>query len=112
MKDKKGFTLMEVLLVVLILAVLASIVVPRVAESTASSKEAKCDANVANLIRALELRATKNDGDYPADQTEFNSEVLNNTTYFPHGAPTCPYGTSYTYNATLKTITDHTSSDH
>ncbi len=107
MKAEKGFTLVEVLLVVLILAVLASIVVPRIAESTAGSKQAKCDANVANLIRAIEMRAVKNDGDYSADQTEFASEVLNSTTYFPHGAPTCPYGTTYAYNATLKTVANH-----
>lgn len=105
---RKGFTLIEVLLVVLILAVLAAIVVPRIAESTADAKDASCASNIANLIRALELRAVKNDGDYPADQTEFNAEILNNTTYFPHGTPTCPYGGTYTYNATLKTVTcDH-----
>ena len=107
MKAEKGFSLVEVLLVVLILAVLASIIVPRIAESTAASKQAKCDANVANLIRAIELRAVKNDGDYSADQTEFASEVLNNTTHFPHGAPTCPYGTTYAYDATLKTVAYH-----
>lgn len=107
MKAEKGFTLVEVLLVVLILAVLASIIVPRIAESTAGSKQAKCDAHVANLIRAIEMRSVRNDGDYSADQTEFASEVLNNTTYFPNGAPTCPYGTPYAYNATLKTVAYH-----
>lgn len=107
MKTKRGFTLIEMLLVVLILGVLASIVIPRIAESTAGAKTAKCDSNIANLIRALELRATKNDGDYPADQTEFESEILNDTTYFPHGSPVCPYGTTYTYNAGLSTVTAH-----
>ena len=107
MKAEKGFPLVDVLLVVLILAVLTSLVVPRIAESTASSKQAKCDANIANLIRAIEIRAVKNDGDYSADQTEFASEVLNCTTYFPHGTPTCPYSMTYTYNTTLKTIAYH-----
>ena len=99
---------MELLLVVLILAILASIVVPRITESSADAKQAKCDSNVANLIRALEQRAISNEGDYPADQTEFNSEILNSTTYFPHGAPTCPYSTSYTYNAITKSVAYHT----
>ena len=107
MKTKKGFTLIELLLVVLILAVLAAIIVPRIATSTAGAKTASCDVNRANLIRALELRAAKNDGDYPADQTEFDAEILNSTTYFPHGVPVCPYTTTYAYNATLKTVTDH-----
>ena len=108
MRLRKAFTLIELLLVVLILAVLASVVVPRITESAAEAKQSSCDANVANLIRAIELRATKNDGDYPADQTEFNAEILNNTTYFPHGAPTCPHATAYTYNSVLKTVAFHT----
>ena len=104
---KKGFTLIEVLLVVLILAVLASIVIPRIAESAGDAKSAKCDANRSNLISALERYAMDNDGTFPADQAAFNSAVLNSTTYFPHGAPTCPYSTAYTYNATLDTVTAH-----
>ena len=107
MKTKKGFTLIELLLVVLILAVLAAVIVPRITASTAGAKTASCDTNRANLIRALELRATNNDGDYAADQTEFNAEILNSTTYFPHGAAVCPYTTTYAYNATLKTVTAH-----
>jgi len=39
MKTRYGFTLIEVLLVVLILAVLASIVIPRIAESAGDAKK-------------------------------------------------------------------------
>lgn len=105
--QKKAFSLIELVVVVLILSVLAGIVVPRISESAKKSKWTKCDSNVANLIKALEQRAASNDGDYPADQTEFNSEILNNTTYFPHGVPTCPFSTAYVYNATTKTVTSH-----
>ena len=111
MKNKKGFTLIEVLVVVLILAVLAALVVPRIAQSTSDAKDAVDSANWAMLIRALELYATNNDGEYPADQDAFNSAILNSDTYFPHGAPTCPYGNSYVYVATSgqETVTKHTS---
>ena len=109
MKRKKGFTLIEVLVVVLILAVLASIIIPKIASSTGDAKAAKCSANWAMLIRALELYAAKNDGAYPANQTDFNSNILNSNTYFPHGAPTCPYSTAYTYVSTSgqETLTAH-----
>ncbi len=107
MMRQKAFTLIELLLVVLILGVLATIVIPRVTQSAGDAKRAKCDTNAANLIRALELRAAENDGDYPADQTEFDLEVLNNDTYFPHGAPVCPHASSYVYEATNKTVTVH-----
>jgi len=95
---RKGFTLVELLLVVLIIAVLASIVVPRMTGAAAEAKNSKCDANWANLIRALELYATNNDGAYPANQT-----------YFPHGAPVCPYGDSYVYisKSGEETVTEH-----
>jgi general secretion pathway protein G len=106
---RKGFTLVELLLVVLIIAVLASIVVPRMTGAAAEAKNSKCDANWANLIRALELYAVNNDGVYPADNTAFQANVLNSSTYFPHGAPVCPYGTAYVYvgDATGGTVTAH-----
>ncbi|MGA2914532.1 MAG: prepilin-type N-terminal cleavage/methylation domain-containing protein [Sedimentisphaerales bacterium] len=109
MKTRKGFTLIELLLVVLILAVLASIVVPRITASTADAKTSKCNANWANLTEALELYAVKNDGAYPASQALFNSNILNSLTYFPHGAPVCPYGTTYTYVSTAgqETVVQH-----
>ena len=104
---RKGFTLIEVLLVVLILAVLASVVIPRIAESAGDAKDAKCDANIANLRRALELYCLDNDGEYPADNGDFQSDILNSATYFPHGAPVCPYGDNYVFVQASDTITSH-----
>lgn len=101
---RKGFTLVEVLLVVLIIAVLASIVVPRIASSAEDANIAKCDANRAMLISAVERYALANQGAYPTAI----GDVLNST-YFPHGLPVCPYGTDYAYvgDATGGTITAH-----
>ena len=110
MLARKGFTLVELLLVVLILAVLASIVVPRLAATAADANDAACAANWANLVRALELYAVNNDGAYPADQTAFDSLILNSTTYFPHGEPICPVDSStYVYDNTsgAETVTAH-----
>ncbi|MHC5060346.1 MAG: type II secretion system protein [Planctomycetota bacterium] len=107
MKKSKGFSLVEVLLVVLILAVLASIVIPRIAESAGDAKDAKCDANIANLRSALERYCISNDGTYPADDTGFQSDVLGDSTYFPHGAPVCPYSDAYVFVPATDTITSH-----
>lgn len=109
MKARKGFTLVELLLVVLIIAVLASIVVPRMSGAASEAKNSKCDANWANLVRAIELYAANNDGAYSADNTAFQANILNSSTYFPHGAPVCPYGSDYVYvgDATGGTITAH-----
>jgi general secretion pathway protein G len=109
MTSTKGFTLIELLLVVAILAVLAAIVVPRLAATATEANNAACAAAWANLVRALELYAVDNDGEYPVDQTAFNSLILNSTTYFPHGTPSCPYGTPYVYDNTAgaETVTPH-----
>lgn len=105
---RKGFTLVELLLVVLILSILASIVVPRLTGAAAEAKNSKCDANWANLIRALELYAVYNDGAYPGSQNDFDTAILNET-YFPHGIPVCPYGDPYVYVPTpgQETVTQH-----
>jgi general secretion pathway protein G len=110
MKARNGFTLIELLLVVLILAILASIVIPRITASSGNAKNSKDSANWANLVAALELYAVNNDGAYPASDVLFHSNVLNSTTYFPHGAPVCPYGNAYVYTATagLETVIQHT----
>ena len=104
MLARKGFTLVEVLLVVLIIAVLASIVIPRIAAAAKDANVAKCDANRANLISAIERYAIHNKGAYPTAI----GNVLN-VTYFPHGLPVCPYATAYAYvgDATGGTVTAH-----
>ena len=109
MRKKQGFTLVELLLVVTIIAIIASIVVPRISGSATSANNAKCDANWANLVRALELYATNNGGVYPTNQTTFDSGILNSNTYFPHGSPVCPYSTPYAYVETSgqETVTAH-----
>jgi len=110
MLARKGFTLVELLLVVLIIAILASIVVPRLTGAAAEANKSKCDANWANLIRALELYAANNNGAYPADNAAFQADVLNSSIYFPHGAPVCPFSsTPYVYvgDAAGGTVTAH-----
>ncbi|MCH7556608.1 MAG: prepilin-type N-terminal cleavage/methylation domain-containing protein [Planctomycetes bacterium] len=109
MKMKKGFTLVELLLVVLIISVLASIVVPRMSGAAAGAANAKDEANWANLVRALELYASNNNGQYPLNQSAFDLGILKSKTYFPHGEPVCPHGASYVYVATSgqQTVTKH-----
>jgi general secretion pathway protein G len=106
---RKGFTLVELLLVVLVVAILASIVVPRLSGASAEAQKSKCNANWANLIRTLELYAANNNGVYPANQAAFDAGILNNVTYFPHGSPVCGYGSSYVYVSTSgqETVTQH-----
>lgn len=104
---RRGFSLIELVVVVLILAVLATIVVPRVTESASNAKKAKCQANIANMNRAIELCAARNDGNYPNHPNIFVGVIILNPDYFPHGAPVCPYGTPYIYNPSTRSVTAH-----
>jgi prepilin-type N-terminal cleavage/methylation domain-containing protein len=103
----KGFTLMELLLVVVILGLLAAVAIPRFAQSGSDAKKNACRENIARINSQLELTAISNGGAYPPDQSEFTGKILNDTVLFPDGPPVCPYGTPYTYDTALKRVAPH-----
>jgi prepilin-type N-terminal cleavage/methylation domain-containing protein len=62
---QKGFTLVELLIVVIILAILAAIVVPQFASSTDEAKIASLDSTLANMRGAIDLYYQQH-GKYPS----------------------------------------------
>ena len=60
----KGFTLVELLIVVIILAILAAIIVPQFATSTDDAKAAALQSNLANIRSAIEFYYQEH-GEYP-----------------------------------------------
>jgi general secretion pathway protein G len=101
-RGQRGFTLIEVLLVVVILAVLAAIAIPRFSSGSKQAKISACKANIANINTQLELYYANN-GSYPSDLSEF----LNNKEYFPDGPPTCPFGDAYELDENTNRVTPH-----
>ena len=61
----KGFTLVELLIVVIILALLAAIVIPQFASSTDDAKVAALDTSLANVRSAIDLYFQQH-GEYPS----------------------------------------------
>ena len=61
-----GFTLVELLIVVIILAILAAIVVPQFSSSTKDAQEAALDTTLAEMRNAIELYYHQHNSTYPA----------------------------------------------
>ena len=60
-----GFTLVELLIVVIILAILAAIVIPMYSSSTRDAQEAALDSNLNGMRSAIELYRAQHGGQYP-----------------------------------------------
>ena len=102
MKSKKGLTLVELLIVVIILSALAAIAVPRITASATSAKTNACKTNVDTINTQIELYYSTNSA-WPSALTDVTADV----NYFPDGAPACPHGTDYTYSSSTHRVADH-----
>lgn len=107
---RRGFSLMELLAVVTILGIIAAIIVPRVATSSATAKQKTCIYNCGHIHSAVE-RYRDATGAWPsADLHELN--VLD---YFPDGIPVCPVsGAAYTLDVSggKYRVLGHTNGSH
>ena len=63
---QSGFTLVELLIVAIILAILAAIVVPQFAASTNDARASALRSNVSNIRGAIDLYAQQHGGTFPA----------------------------------------------
>ena len=75
----KGFTLVELLIVVIILAILAAIIVPQFSGATDDAEQAAYDTNIANIRAAIDL--------YRQQHNEYPGAVIS-------GGGTCITGTA------------------
>lgn len=70
-KGNRGFTLVEILIVVVILGILAAIVVPQFTNAANDARQGNVFTQTSTLENQIELYAARNDGNYPdlvADQ--------------------------------------------
>jgi prepilin-type N-terminal cleavage/methylation domain-containing protein len=108
MNSKRGVTLVELLIVVLILGALAAIAIPRLSQSADTAKKNACKTNIDLINSQIELYAAENDGTYPANLTT----LTNSTTYFPDGPPQCPVTDANYPTALVNNRLDDSSHNH
>lgn len=103
MKKRTGFTLIELMLVVIIIGALAAMIVPRMAGRSQQAKVSIAEADVgANIPTALDLYELDN-GTYPTTEQGLNvlrsqpSQASNWQGPYLRKTPLDPWGTSYQY---------------
>ena len=73
-RNTKGFTLVELLIVIIIIAVLAAVVVPKFANSGIRSKEAALRSDLKVMRNAIDLFKSDT-GSYPAALADLTTET-------------------------------------
>lgn len=84
----KGFTLMELMIVVVIVGIFAAIAIPNFTSMAGRAREASVKSNCHTVQLAAEDFSVQNGGDYPADHdTDVSGGGQTLTDMLPGGAP-------------------------
>jgi type IV pilus assembly protein PilA len=90
LRGKKGFTLIEILIVIAILGILAAVIIPNIAGFITSGKIAAANSEVLSLRTAIRAYQAENNTNYPTGSAAtFQADVLPYLSTTPKGTYTC-----------------------
>ncbi|MFA5506354.1 MAG: prepilin-type N-terminal cleavage/methylation domain-containing protein [Vulcanimicrobiota bacterium] len=92
LRKNTGFTLIELMIVIAIIAILAAILVPNMVRARSRSQLTACTTNLRNIATALEMYNVDFSGRYP---TDFGILTPN----YIKVVPECPAAASDTYTS-------------
>ena len=90
--SNSGFTLIELMIVIAIIAILASVLIPSFVRARGMSQLAGCKSNLKNIATSLEAYSVDHNGHYPNDMVLLTPNYIKTL-------PVCPAAASNTYTA-------------
>jgi len=100
--NRKGFTLVEIMIVVAIIALLAAIAIPNLLSARMTANDTAAKANLRTLSTAAETYASANNGNYPNGVGVVGPPATLLTAYAASAPNLCGQSTGgYTYTCTL-----------